>query len=163
MTPVYLGLGSNQHRHNNIRSGLHALRNLLGDLIISPVYESKSVGFDGRNFFNLVVGAHTGLTIAELASALKKIEDDHGRIRNQSKYSPRSLDIDILTYGNFAGAEAGVQLPRDEITQNAFVLLPLSQVAPHVLHPTLEKTFLELWQAYDQTSQSLWQIEFDPA
>ena len=160
MTQVYLGMGSNQHRHDNIRSGLTALRDLLGDLLVSPVYESKSVGFDGRNFFNLAVGAHTHLSIAELSSALKKIEDDHGRIRNSSKYSPRSLDIDILTYGNFSGTEAGVQLPRDEITENAFVLLPLSHIAPDALHPTLAKTYLELWRAYDKNSQSLWQIEF---
>lgn len=161
MTLVYLGLGSNQNRHQNIGSGLQALEKLLGTLQISPVYESKSVGFDGSNFFNLVVAAETSLSLSDLSQRLKKIEDDHGRIRKGAKFSPRSLDIDILLYGDTVGTEAGVQLPREEITENAFVLLPLSQIAPHKLHPTLKKTYAELWQSYDQQSQALWQINFN--
>jgi 2-amino-4-hydroxy-6-hydroxymethyldihydropteridine diphosphokinase len=69
------------------------------------------------------------------------------------------LDIDILTYGDFVGVEAGVELPRDEITKNAFVLLPLSGIAPAVLHPQLKKSYADLWVDYDQGSQSLWKIE----
>ncbi len=161
MTAIYLSLGSNVDRHNNIMAALDALAALFGSLQISSVYESKSVGFDGSNFFNLVVGADTNLTITELSETLKRIEDNNGRKRNGPKFSPRTLDIDILTYGDFVGVESGIELPRAEITKNAFVLLPLAEIASQVLHPQLQKTYQDLWLGYDQTSQSLWAIDFD--
>lgn len=161
MTAIYLSLGSNVDRHKNITAALDALADLFGALQISSVYESKSVGFDGSNFFNLVVGADTNLTITELSETLKRIEDNNGRKRNGPKFSPRTLDIDILTYGDFVGVESGIELPRAEITKNAFVLLPLAEIAAQVLHPQLQKTYRELWQEYDQASQSLWTINFE--
>ena len=158
MTQVFLGLGSNLEREKNIQAGLDALKSLFGELIISPIYESESVGFKGRNFYNLVVSLNTELSIAQLSESLKKIEDENGRVRSGPKYSPRTLDIDILTYGDFIGVEANVELPRDEITKNAFVLLPLSDIAPNELHPALKKSYAELWSVYDKNSQALWQI-----
>ena len=161
MTAIYLSLGSNVNRHKNITAALDALSELFGTLQISSVYESKSVGFEGSNFFNLVVGAATELSIGELSETLKRIEDENGRKRNGPKFSPRTLDIDILTYGDFVGVEGGVELPRAEITQNAFVLLPLTEIAPQVLHPQLQKSYHDLWEAYDRASQSLWAIDFE--
>lgn len=161
MTAIYLSLGSNVDRRKNIVAALDALVKLFGELQISSVYESKSVGFDGSNFFNLVVGADTVLSITELSETLKRVENDNGRKRNGPKFSPRTLDIDILTYGDFVGMENDIELPRAEITKNAFVLLPLAEIAPDVLHPQLQKTYCDLWQDYDQTSQSLWAIDFE--
>lgn len=160
MTAVYLSLGSNINRHQHILAGLDALENLCGDLVISSVYESKSVGFNGSNFFNLVVGVQTQLALADLSEALKRIEDDNGRVRSGPKFSPRTLDIDILTYGNFVGVDAGIELPRAEITQNAFVLLPLAQIATDIKHPQLQITYADLWRDYNQGSQTLWAIDF---
>lgn len=161
MTAIYLSLGSNVNRHKHIVAALDALNKLLGELTISPVYESKSVGFDGSNFFNLVVGADTDLSVADLSENLKRIEDDNGRKRNGPKFSPRTLDIDILTYGDFVGIDGGIELPRAEVTTNAFVLLPLSEIAPTVLHPQLQKSYGELWAEYDHASQKLWAIDFE--
>jgi 2-amino-4-hydroxy-6-hydroxymethyldihydropteridine diphosphokinase len=161
MTAIYLSLGSNVERHKNITAALDALTVLFGALQISTVYESKSVGFDGSNFFNLVVGADTELSVSELSDTLKHIEDANGRKRNGPKFSPRTLDIDILTYGDFVGIEHGIEVPRAEITKNAFVLLPLAEIAAEVLHPQLQKSYRELWSGYDQTSQSLWAIDFE--
>src|SRR5690554_12299 len=160
MTQVYLSLGSNINRHQHILAGLDALANLFGELKVSSVYESKSVGFDGSNFFNLVVGINTDISIVELSDRLKKIEDDNGRYRQGPKFSPRTLDIDILTYGDIVGVESGIELPRAEITQNAFVLLPLAEIAPDQLHPDLQQTYSALWRAYDKASQHLWKVDF---
>jgi len=158
MTQIFLGLGSNLEREKNIRAGLAALNNTFGELILSPVYESESVGFKGSHFYNLVVSLQTNLSIAHLSDVLKKIENDHGRVRMGPKYSPRTLDIDILTYGNFVGVEEGIVLPRAEIIENAFVLLPLSEIAPNEVHPQLKKTYAELWASYDKNAQALWKI-----
>lgn len=161
MISVYLSLGSNINRHKHILAALDALQNAFGDLTISSVYESKSVGFNGSNFFNLVVGIQTDLALADLSEVLKRIEDDNGRLRSGPKFSPRTLDIDILTYGDFVGIDAGIELPRAEITKNAFVLLPLSEIAAAALHPVLQMPYSQLWGAYDQASQSLWSIDFE--
>ncbi len=161
MMVIYLSVGSNIDRHKHIVAALDALENLLGELVISSVYESKSVGFDGSNFFNLVVGAKTELALDDLSEKLKQIEDENHRLRSGSKFSPRTLDIDILTYGDFVGVAEGMELPRAEITQNAFVLLPLMEIVPGGLHPRLKKTYAELWSVYDKDSQSLWAIGFE--
>lgn len=161
MTQVYLSLGSNLDREKNIVAGLDALAQQFGDLQISRVYESESVGFKGSRFFNLVVGITTDKTIAALSEALKKIEDENGRVRTGPKYSPRTLDIDILTYHDFVGVDSCVILPRGEILENAFVLLPLAELAPDAVHPVCQKTYATLWQAYDKNAQSLWPIFFE--
>jgi len=159
MTHVFLGLGSNLNREKNIRAGLIALKNKFGNLTCSRVYESESVGFRGSHFYNLVVSMQTELSLSDLSEAIKKIEDDHGRVRTGPKYRPRTLDIDILTYGDFVGVEAGIEIPRAEITKNAFVLLPLSEIAPKELHPCLKKSYADLWASYDQKAQALWKID----
>lgn len=158
MTQVFLGVGSNLDREKNIRAGVRALSDLFNNVKLSPVYESESVGFKGRNFYNLVVSLETNLPIAKLSETLKEIENKNGRVRTGPKYSPRTLDIDILTYGDFIGIEAGIELPRAEITENAFVLLPLSELAPNELHPALKKSYAKLWASYDQNAQVLWKI-----
>ncbi len=159
MTQVFLGLGSNIDPQQHIVAGLDALAQQFGELIISPVYESEAVGFDGDNFVNLVVGIDTGLSVGELSSVLKAIEDANGRERSGPKFSGRSLDIDILTYGEVCGLVDGVELPRDEVVKNAFVLQPLAQLAPQQRHPACGLSFAELWQAYNRP-QKLWQIDF---
>lgn len=160
MAIVYLSLGSNVEREKHIRSCLVALRGQFGDVQCSPVYESESVGFAGSHFYNLVARIETDLPLGELNNHLKKIEDDHGRNRSGPKFSPRTLDIDILTYGDLSGCIEGIDLPREEICKNAFVLLPLADIAPDALHPVLQQSYAQLWAAYDKHKQKLWRVEF---
>jgi 2-amino-4-hydroxy-6-hydroxymethyldihydropteridine diphosphokinase len=160
MAAVYLSLGSNVEREKHIRSCIATLKNHFGDVLCSPVYESESVGFAGSHFYNLVARIETVLPLSELNNLLKKIEDQHGRNRSGPKFSPRTLDIDILTYGDLTGCVEGIDLPREEISKNAFVLLPMADIAPDVLHPVLLQTYAALWAAYDKSKQKLWQVEF---
>ncbi len=160
MPRVYLGLGSNIDRERHIRAALRELEERFGVLLISPVYESVAVGFEGDNFYNLVVGIDTDLSVGELSLLLRAIEDANGRIRGGPKFSARTLDIDILTYGNACGEIDGVQLPRDEVLKNAFVLRPLADIAGQDRHPATARPFAEHWDAYDQQRQKLWCIEF---
>lgn len=158
---AWLSLGSNIDRKNNIRSAVAALEKAFGELRVSPVYESESVGFDGDPFLNLVVGLDTDLSSQEVAKRLRLIEQQHGRIRDGRKFGARSLDIDLLTYGQQVIRESGVDVPRDEITRYAFVLLPLSQVAGNELHPLRGISYQALWEAFDKSQQRLWAVEMD--
>ncbi len=156
---VYISIGSNIEREPHITAALDALALTFSDLDISTVYESEAVGFDGEHFLNLVVGIQTTHSVAELSRIFKKIEADNGRRRDQPRFSARTLDLDILTYGDCTGNVEGVQLPRGEILKNAFVLKPLAEIAPEAVHPLVGKTYRQLWQAYDR-DQKLWPVPF---
>jgi len=161
MTRVYLGVGSNIERERYITAGLDALEGLFGPLALSPVYDSAAIGFEGQPFLNLVAGVDTALDVGDLARRLRHLEFEHGRPPNASRFSARQLDIDILTYGDASGLIGGVELPRGEILENAFVLCPLADLAPDDIHPVAGRTYRELWQNYDKSSQALVKVEFE--
>jgi len=153
---VFIGVGSSLNRAESIKAGIQLLKKTFGALQLSPLYESEAVGFDGENFYNLVIGFNTELQVRELLSQLKNIELESGRLENAVKFSPRTLDLDLLLYDDLV--EPQLNIPRAEITKNAFVLKPLAEIAPHHVHPVLNKTYQQLWKEYPQSSQKLWQI-----
>jgi 2-amino-4-hydroxy-6-hydroxymethyldihydropteridine diphosphokinase len=156
---VWLSIGSNRNRAQNIEGGVRALRQEFGPLALSTVYESDAVGFDGDPFYNLVAGAETALTVSQIVSRLRAIEKAHGRIRDGSKYSPRTLDIDLLTYGDLVIQDGTLELPRPEILQYAFVLAPMADVAGDELHPVADKSYSKLWGAFDKTKQKITPVD----
>lgn len=157
---IYISLGSNIDRQHNTRAGLDGLYRIFGPLILSSVYESEAVGFAGSHFYNLVIGASTSLSVAEVCRQLKEIEDLNGRIRGSKKFAPRTLDLDLLLYDDLVECN-NYELPRAEILTNAFVLLPLAEIAPQALHPVTGQSYQMLWDAYDQSKQILWPIDFN--
>lgn len=160
-TRVWLSLGSNVDREHYIRVAIAALRAQFGELVVSPVYDSAAVGFDGNPFLNLVVGIETGMPLGALARWLRALEEANGRAREPGrKFSDRTLDIDILTYGDASGLVDGVELPRDEVTKHAFVLRPLVDVAAEEKHPVLGVTYRELLMQKDFSGQPLVQVAF---
>jgi len=144
LTQIYLGLGSNIERERHLRAGLDARAGFLVDVRCSAVFESQPVGIKSGPFFNLVVSAYTDLPLMELDRRLKSIEADNGRYAPDRKGLP--LDIDVLLYGELVGNFDGLVLPRAEILKNAFVLWPLSLMAPDRLHPEAGKTMAHLWR-----------------
>lgn len=160
MAKVYLSLGSNIERYKRIGAALDALAEQFGELIISPVYESVSVGFEGDNFLNLVVAMDTDIPVGTLSNALREIENNNGRVRAGSKFSARTLDIDILTYGNEVGLIDGIELPRDEITKYGFVITPLVDIAANELLPGSDKTYQTIATELNLDEKELWPVEF---
>ncbi|MDY6798393.1 MAG: 2-amino-4-hydroxy-6-hydroxymethyldihydropteridine diphosphokinase [Pseudomonadota bacterium] len=156
---VYISIGSNIDRERYVAAALDALDHWFGGLVISPVYESEAVGFDGDNFYNLVVGVDTGWSVAELSRHFKQLEADNGRRRDVPKFSGRTLDLDILTWGDATGEVDGVTLPRADIMTNAFVLRPLADIAPGECHPACGRSYRGLWLDY-RTNQKLWPVDF---
>ena len=158
LTEIYLGLGSNVEREKHLCAGLDALAEFLQGMQCSAVFESQPVGIKSGPFFNLVVSAKTDLPLIELSRRLKLIEADNGRYAHDRKGLP--LDIDVLFYGDKVGNFDGLILPRAEILKNAFVLWPLSLIAPDNVHPGVGKTLAQMW-ADAQIDQVLAPVAFE--
>lgn len=159
MARVYVSVGSNIDRERNVASALSALTDTYGELQQSRTYETQAVGFTGDAFYNLVVGFETDQSPQQVAAALNRIEDQHGRDRSAGKFSDRSLDLDLLLYDDVVLDEPGLQLPRPEILEYAFVLKPLAEIAGDMRHPVNGFSFSALWDAFDPTAQPMWPLE----
>jgi len=160
MVRIYISVGSNVDPERSIKQGVRAMTEQWSLLRVSQVYESKAVGFVGDNFLNLVVGANVSSPPLEVVAILRKIEEDSGRCRQTPRFSSRTLDLDLLLYDQEILDHVDLQLPRAEITQNAFVLRPLAEIADGAVHPLLGATYGMLWETYDKNSQALWPISF---
>ena len=163
MPRVWVSVGSNIDREHHIRAALADLHMAFGDLTVSPLYETDAVGFEGDAFYNLVVGFDTELMPGELHRCMREIEARHGRERSGEKFASRTLDLDLLTYGDRVTDDGGKVLPRDEILRYAFVLAPLVDVAADEIHPQLGQTYRHLWERFDpQASTGLRRLTDPP-
>jgi len=160
MPRLYVSVGSNVDREANIRAAAQALRGHYGQLHMSAVYESRAVGFDGNDFYNLVIGFDTEEGPRAVAGTLKSIEDRQGRSRAAPRFSDRTLDLDLILYGDRVMREEGLLLPRPEVLEHAFVLKPLAEIAGNELHPVVNKTYGELWSAFEAPGQVLRRVDF---
>jgi 2-amino-4-hydroxy-6-hydroxymethyldihydropteridine diphosphokinase len=160
MTRIYIGIGSNIERERHIAIALDRLAVLFSQLTVSPVYESEAIGFSGALFLNLVVGADTELALADVLAAMRTIEADNGNSGQQPKFSARSLDLDLLTFGDYCGAHSGTLLPRADITDYAYTLWPLADIAVEELHPQLQISYGELRLQFGD-AQKLWPVSFN--
>lgn len=147
----YISIGSNIDKESNIPSSLQALQLFFGELTVSGIYESAPVGFEGDSFYNLVVGFTSDLDVKLVAKQLRQIELDHGRTRDCKKFSSRTLDLDLILYGDLVNNDGRLQIPRDEIERYAFVLEPLAEIAPNLRHPISQITYAELWEKFDKS------------
>jgi 2-amino-4-hydroxy-6-hydroxymethyldihydropteridine diphosphokinase len=148
MARVYLSLGSNLEPGKNLAAALRELRAQFGVLTVSATYVFPAVGFDGPDFWNLAVGLDTDWTPQALNTWLHELENRHGRRRDVPRFSSRTLDVDIVLYGNdVLRGEGNLEVPRDEL-RHAFVLKPLVEIAADLRHPVDGRTLDELWAAH---------------
>ena len=160
MSEVYLSVGSNIEREENIRAGFERLTEYFGTLVCSPVYESVAVGFEGDNFYNLVVGFATRQDVKAVAQILRDIEDQQHRVRDGVKFSSRTLDLDLILYEDLVIDDGRLQIPRDEIEKYAFVLQPLADIVPEKLHPVLKRTYASMWADFDPNDVQQFAVAF---
>jgi len=158
MAEVYVSIGSNVNREENVAQALRLMEAEFGTLRVSSVYETESVGFAGPNFYNLVVGFETARPLAEVDAILSAIEDRRGRRRDGPRFNDRTLDLDVLLYGDTVNHEPPFDIPRADILEYAFVLCPLAEIAGDRLHPETGRSFKELWAAFSDDSQKLWPV-----
>jgi len=148
----YISIGSNIDKEIHIPASLLALKQQFGALTVSSIYESEAVGFTGDVFHNLIVGFDSDLDVKTVAKQLRQIELDNGRTRDSQKFSARTLDLDLILYGDLIVSDGRLQIPRDEIERYAFVLEPLAEIAPTSIHPVSGISYGELWQKFDKTN-----------
>ncbi|WP_299019395.1 2-amino-4-hydroxy-6-hydroxymethyldihydropteridine diphosphokinase [uncultured Photobacterium sp.] len=157
MTTVYISIGSNIEREYHIHAAVAELKKLGAGIRVSKIFEAEPVGFSGPNFYNCVVEMETSLQLAVLQQTLKQVELTYGRAPDAQKNQSRTLDLDILLFGDVV-QDNSPHLPRSDLYKFAFVLLPMVELCPERVIPGDGRTVSEIWQAFEHT-QALWPVE----
>ena len=162
MKTVYLGLGSNVgDREQMLQAAVTALhRRDLRIGRLSSVYETEPMEVRGQPWFlNLVAEAQTDLFPRQLLARVNRIEQSLGRRRLTPK-GPRTIDIDILLYGNFVVRTGALTIPHQRLAERRFVLAPLAELAPDLRHPVSRRTVREMLGAV--SGQVARKVDFQP-
>lgn len=155
MAIVYVGIGSNILPEKNLGLAVRELRARYGKLQVSSAYRSKALGFEGDDFLNLVVRFESNDSPLQICAGMECLHKLAGRERSSGKWSSRQLDIDLLLYDDLVMDERPVRVPRSDILEYSFVLRPLAELSPELMHPVTGKTMLQHWQEFDASSQPL--------
>lgn len=156
---AYVSAGSNIAPEANLRLAIGELRRRYGALRLSPVYRTPAVGFAGDDFLNLVVAFDTAEPAADVVAELERLHGLAGRRRGPSAFMSRTLDLDLLLYGD--AVIPALKVPRDDIRKYAFVLGPLADLAPDLVHPASGARIGDLWAAFDRQAQPLAPVPLD--
>jgi 2-amino-4-hydroxy-6-hydroxymethyldihydropteridine diphosphokinase len=151
---AYLSIGSNLgNRETNLSRAIDGLtKSGIAVRRISSIFETEPIGYLNQPWFlNVAVKAETILAPRDLLTGCLQIEAGEGRIRSFPG-APRTLDVDILLYGDLILEEPGLEIPHPRMTQRRFVLEPLVQIAAEVMHPALKKTIASLFASCPDTS-----------
>ena len=148
---AYVGLGSNLgDRLATLRSAVEAIDGSPEATLVavSPVFETAPVGGPAQgDYLNAVVAVSSSVGAPALLAALLRIEGEHGRTRGGQRDEPRTLDLDLLLFGDEVIEAANLSVPHPRLAERAFVLEPLRRLAPALRHPTLERPISELADA----------------
>ena len=154
-TRAYISVGSNVEPVRHIEGAMRALVSRYGRVRASRTYQTPAAGFEGEDFLNLVLGIETDEPIADVMAFLREVETAEGRVRGGPRFAPRTLDLDLLTYGDTVSAQPGPVLPRADILEYNFVLGPLAELAGAETHPAVGRTYAELWAAMQAVTSPL--------
>jgi 2-amino-4-hydroxy-6-hydroxymethyldihydropteridine diphosphokinase len=161
MTPVYVAAGSNIDAARNLARAATEILHTWPDSVFSHAYTNKAVGFDGPDFINLVVGFHTAHPLDFVIARLRAIETHCGRPRYAPKWASRTMDLDVLLFGERVEKTADYTLPRPDLLKRPYMLAPLAQLAPEVMHPTAHKTIGVLWKEFDAGAHSMIEVPLE--
>ena len=158
MPHCYVAAGSNIEPERHLSLAAHALEREFPGVRFSPWYRNRAVGFEGADFVNFVAGFPTDRPVTEVRSRMQAIEALCGRPPGAPRWAPRSMDLDILLYGDAVSEDPDLRLPRPDLLRRAFMLGPLAQLAPALVHPTERLTIGELWRRFDQAAHPLIEV-----
>jgi 2-amino-4-hydroxy-6-hydroxymethyldihydropteridine diphosphokinase len=152
---VYVGAGSNIDPVENLRFACRALEQVFGELALSSVYQTAPVGLRGDDFLNMAIGFSTARSLDRIVSELERIQILAGRAPDSGKFVSRTLDLDLLLYGDQVVDGPAATLPRADVIEYAFVLQPLAELAPELRHPVTGLTIAEHWAGFDRGGQQV--------
>ena len=155
MPEVYVAAGSNVAPEENLARAVAQLAREFPGARFSPWYRNRAVGFEGDDFINLVTGFSTAVPVPQVLERLHAIETACGRGRAAPRWAPRTMDLDVLLYGDLVCHEPGLELPRPDLLKRAYMLGPLAALAPEVVHPVAGLTIGELWRRFDRAAHPL--------
>ena len=157
---TYWSLGSNIDPEKHIEFAVSSFRQHFGEIVLSKLYRSPAVGFSGEDFLNLAIAVNTDKPLEDLLVFADSLEQQAGRIRvRRGRFDSRTLDVDLLMYGELEGVHCGRQLPADDMLDAAHVLKPMVDIAPTVRHPGSGRSFRSIWNEFDQESSALIQLD----
>ena len=155
MPDAYVAAGSNVRPRASLSRALALLGDEFPGLRASRAYSNAAVGFEGDDFINLVVAFPAEIPTEELLDRLKSIERSCGREPGAPKWGPRSLDLDLLLHGDRVGRVAGKSLPHPDLLTRAWVLGPLAELSPALVHPVARERIDSLWRRFDRSAHPL--------
>ena len=158
MPRVFVAAGSNVDPERNLAKAAAALAQEFPDIEFSPWYRNEAVGFEGDDFINFVIGFSTELPVHDVVAKLRAVEALCGREPGAPKWAPRSMDLDMLLYGDLVHDEAGLHLPRPDLLKRPFMLGPLADLVPDLEHPTANATIGELWEQFDRAAHPMTRV-----
>jgi 2-amino-4-hydroxy-6-hydroxymethyldihydropteridine diphosphokinase len=156
---AYVAAGSNVRPRASLVRALALIEGEFPGLRASRAYSNPAVGFSGDDFINLVVVFPADLPTEDLLDRLKAIEAECGREPGAPKWGPRTLDLDLLLHGDRVGRVAGKTLPHADLLTRAWVLGPLAELAPSLVHPVAGERFDSLWRRFDRRAHPLTPVE----
>lgn len=159
MTTVLVAAGSNVEPLRNLRRALDSLAAVYRGLRVSRAYRNPAVGFEGEDFVNLAIAFDTGDGVREVVAHLREAETLCGRPRQAPKWAPRTMDLDILLYGDRVCDEPGLTLPRPDLVSRAYMLGPAAEIEPTMRHPTRGATLEELWRNFPRQAHPLEEVD----
>lgn len=161
MTTVLVAAGSNVEPLRNLRRALDSLAANYRGLRISRAYRNRAAGFEGEDFINLAIALDTDDDVHEVIRHLREAESVCGRPRHAPKWAPRTMDLDILLYGDRVCDEPGLTLPRPDLARRAYMLGPAAEIEPAMRHPTLGATLEQLWREFPREAHPLEAVDLD--
>ena len=155
MAAVYVAAGSNIEPEAHLARAERELTARFGRLTVSPWYRNRAVGFEGEDFINFVFGFDTTQGVHAVQAQLREVETLCGRPRNAPKWAARAMDLDILLYGGLQVDEPQLKLPRPDLLLRPYMLGPLADIAPQLVHPTEGLSIARLWAAFDPAAHQM--------
>ena len=146
MSKVYFSIGSNKgNRSGLINEAIDKIDIIIGKVVLkSSIYETKSWGFNSNNFYNICILLESTLTPELILNKILTIEKDMGRLKTTDQYSDRCIDIDILFFDNMIVNSKSLEIPHPRIQLRKFVLTPMLELTPDLIHPILNKSIRQL-------------------
>ena len=158
---VFVAAGSNVEPEKNLARACAEIAHTWPDAYFSRAYRNVAVGFEGPDFINLVIGFSAAQPLHSVIEKLRGIETNCGRPRYAPKWASRTMDLDVLLFDDLVEKTSDYTLTRPDLLKRPYMLGPLAEIAPDIVHPTEHRTIGELWAAFDGNGHRMTPVHID--